>query len=53
MNPKETHWRWQCYPQPKTDMARRLYLPTGYGRTREEAEKHVRDAYDRYSRGVA
>jgi len=52
MGKKETHWRWQCYPQPKTDMARRLHLPTGYGRTREEAEKYVRDAYDKYARGA-
>ncbi len=52
MDSKERHWRWQCYAQPKTDMARRLHLPTGYCRTREEAEKYVRGAYERYSRGA-
>lgn len=47
-NPTEPHWKWQCYAIGKTDMARRLTLLPGYGRTQEEAEKSVRDAYDRY-----
>lgn len=46
-NPAEKHWKWQCYAMGKTEMARCLTLSPGYGRTREEAEKSVRDAYDR------
>lgn len=46
--PSETHWKWQCYAIGKTEMARRLTLPPGHGRTQEEAEKSVHDAYDRY-----
>lgn len=48
MPPGERYWRWQCHAFPKTDVARRLPLPTGYGRTREEAEGYVRYAYVRY-----
>jgi len=44
---EEIHWKWQCHAIGRTDMARRLHLSTGYGKTREEAEQHVRDDYDR------
>ncbi len=50
--PEETYWRWKCQAYPKTDMSRRLPLTTGYGRTREEAETRVRDAYFRYRGGA-
>jgi len=46
--PSEKHSRWQCYAMAKTEMARRLSLQPGYGRTREEAEKALQDAYSRY-----
>jgi hypothetical protein len=49
-SPAEPRWKWQCYAIGKTEMARRLLLPLGYGCTRDEAEKSVRDAYDRYRR---
>ena len=43
--PNEPFLKWQCYAMGKTDMARRLQLPFGYGQTREKAEKSVREAY--------
>jgi len=46
--PNEKYLKWQCYAIGKTEMARHITLPPGYGRTREEAEKFVHDAYDRY-----
>lgn len=48
-NPTETHYSWQCYTLPKTDMARRLSLHVGFGRTKEEAEQRLREKYDRYA----
>jgi len=48
--PDEPHWPWQCYAIGKTDMARRLHLQQGYGRTSEEAEANVRQWYDQYAR---
>ncbi|MEO7948710.1 MAG: hypothetical protein ABIR56_17020 [Polaromonas sp.] len=47
-DPAELYLKWQCYAIGKTEMARRLTLPLGYGPTREEAEKSVHDGYDRY-----
>jgi hypothetical protein len=38
---------WLCLAIPKTDMARRLPLGHGVGRTKEEAEGAVREKYDR------
>ena len=49
-SPDETHFKWQCYALPKTDMARRLSLPTGLGRTKEEAERFIREHYTKYAR---
>lgn len=49
-NPKEPYVKWQCHALPKTDMARRLSLPLGMGRTKEEAEGFVRDRYNEYAR---
>lgn len=49
-DPKEFHWSWQCYAVGKTEMARRLSLSPGSGRTREEAETGVHECYDRYLR---
>jgi len=49
-SPDEPHWPWQCYAIGKTDMARRLHLQPGYGRTRDEAEANVREWYDQYAR---
>jgi hypothetical protein len=45
--PTEVYFRWQCYAIGKTEMARRLSLPPSHGRTREEAERSLQDAYDR------
>jgi len=47
---EEPHWTWQCYAVGATDMARRLQLPPGYGTTREEAERRLREHYDRYAK---
>ena len=46
-NPDEPHWKWQCYAHGLTDMARRVHIGTGYGRTREETEQEVRGCYER------
>ena len=50
---EEPHWKWQCHAMGRTKMARRLDLSPGYGRTREEAESHVRENYERYRKGAA
>ena len=52
-NPREDHLRWECQAWPKTDMARRLSLPIGYGRTKEEAEGFVRKRYNDCVKRVA
>lgn len=49
-SPEEPDYKWRCYARPKTDMARRLSLSVGIGRTRGEAAQRVREAYDRYAR---
>lgn len=49
-NPKEPHFKWQCLAVPKTDMARRLSFSLGLGVTKEEAERFIREEYQRYSR---
>lgn len=48
--PEEPQWKWQCYAMGKTEMARKLQLSLGYGRTQEEAERSVREQYERYAR---
>ncbi|MGO8763287.1 MAG: TIR domain-containing protein [Desulfobaccales bacterium] len=48
-SPDEPNWPWQCFAVGKTDMARRLNLQPGYGRTRDEAEANIREWYDRYA----
>jgi hypothetical protein len=45
--PSETYWKWICIAIPKTRMARKLELSSGRGRTKEEAEKKVRESYAR------
>jgi hypothetical protein len=47
---EEPHRTWQCYAVGKTDMARRLQLPPGYGTTHEEAKRTLREHYDRYAK---
>jgi hypothetical protein len=49
-NPKESYYKWQCLAIPKTDMARRLSLSLGMGRTKEEAERFIRDRYNEYAK---
>ncbi len=51
-SPDEPHFKWQCYALGKTDWARRVHLSLGLGRTKEEAEQHVRGEYERYARGA-
>lgn len=48
-DPRERHWEWQCYAVPKTDAARLVRLCYGVGRSQEEAEREVREHYDRIS----
>jgi len=50
--PEEPHYKWQCYALGKTDMARRVHLGLGRGRTKEEAEQQVRQLYERFARGT-
>jgi hypothetical protein len=49
-NPGESIYKWQCNAFGKTDMARRVSLWTGHGRTREEAERSVRNYYESRAR---
>ena len=49
-NPKEFHLKWRCYAKPKTTMARRLWLPIIQAATKEEAERSVREGYEKYAR---
>jgi TIR domain len=49
-HPKETYWKWICYPTPRTHNARRLDLPRGVGRTEEEAKKEVFERHRRAAR---
>ncbi|MDB0507715.1 TIR domain-containing protein [Ralstonia solanacearum] len=49
-SPDEGHSSWECYAIGKTDMARRLQLRFGYGRTREEAEANIREHYEQCAR---
>lgn len=46
-SPEESHFKWQCYALGKTDWARRVHLSPGLGRTKEEAERQVREEYNR------
>lgn len=48
-NPSETQYSWLCLALPKTDMARRLSLQSGCGRNKEEAERQLRERYDRFA----
>ncbi len=48
-SPSEPHG-WVCSAVGKTDMARRLFLQPGHGRTREGAEQRLRESYDRYAK---
>lgn len=36
---------WQCYARPKTDMARKVHLDIGYGRSKDEARRKVEATY--------
>lgn len=49
-SPEESHFNWRCHALGKTTMARKVSISTGYGRTKEEAEKQVREHYDRIAR---
>ena len=46
-NRDEKQWKWQCQAIGKTEMARSIYLPMGYGSTKEEAEVYVREHFER------
>ena len=41
--------KWMCIAIAKTVMAKKLRLPIGYGKTKEEAGEKIKDNYDRYS----
>jgi hypothetical protein len=45
--PNEPHLKWQCLAIGQTPMARGLNLFPGYGETKEEAERKVRESYNR------
>jgi hypothetical protein len=48
---QEEHGReWYCYAFGKTEMARAVHLQSGIGQTREEAERMVRESYERISK---
>jgi len=48
--PGEPQFKWQCHALGKTDMARRLSISAGIGQTREQAEKEVREHYERLAK---
>ena len=48
-NPSEPHYSWLCLAIPKTDMARKLPLHPGYGRTKEDAVRQLRERYEHYA----
>ena len=48
-NPSEINYSWLCLTLPKTDMARRLSLQPGYGRSKADAERQLRDRYSRHA----
>ena len=48
-SPDEPHLKWRCHAIGQTAMARGLNLFPGYGETKEEAEREVRESYDRYA----
>jgi hypothetical protein len=48
-SPNEQFFKWQCYAFPKTDMARKLSLDMGFGRTKEEAAQSLRDRYNKHA----
>jgi len=45
----EGHFAWLCLAVPKTAMARKLSLPPCYGSTKAEAERQLRESYERYA----
>jgi hypothetical protein len=47
--PDELRMTWSCLALPKTEMARKLSLGSGFGVTKEEAERWVRGTYERYA----
>ncbi len=49
-SPDEPHFKWQCHAFGKTDMARKLSISAGLGATKEEAEKQVREHYERLAK---
>lgn len=49
-SPGETHSMWQCYAFGRTDMARRIDLWHGAGRTKKEAKQQVLEQYARVSK---
>lgn len=40
-------WPWFCMAIPTTDAARMVSINTGVGKTKEEAEKNIKDSYSR------
>jgi len=48
---EDTGQGWLCYAKPNTTAARSVHLPVGHGRTQEDAERYVRDAYERLRGG--
>lgn len=50
-NPEDPHFKWLCWPKPKTDMAMRLSLSPGRGNTKEDAERNVYEKYCKLARG--
>ncbi len=48
--PEEPHFKWQCYAIGKTDMARKLSLSSGFGKTKEEAKNQIHEQYARLAK---
>jgi hypothetical protein len=45
-NPEEQFYKWQCFAQGNTDMARRIYISPGFGKTKKEAEHQLLKNYE-------
>ena len=41
----QSDYEWQCDARPKTDMARKIHLDSGYGRSEDEARRKVKATY--------
>ncbi len=49
-HPAESTWKWYCFANGRTPMARQVSLGRGLGQTREEAQQRIAENYKRVSK---